>query len=560
MPLDKTQTITVSLFLRPMTPVAPPVAGAPPMDPATFAAQHSADPADIDAIRAFANDKGLQVVGVHPIQRIVNVSGTIEQLEAAFGADTEQRPTANGEHRFLARAAQPMPHLGIVKTLGWESAPFAQPHFRRRRKHPTAAAVAVEPHAMKPLGPVKTAQMYGVTTRPAGTYRTCHGSILCLGGGYTSSDVAASCQLNGIPVPTIIDESVLGAGNAPGNDADVELMLDIVQMAGAYFARTGQHMTIHVIFCPNTDAGYVTGSGYGAHITNVATESSSWGSSEDNWAQSAGQFDSTAKGSVTLGVTYVAASGDGGATDGTGGLIVDFPAASPYVLGMGGTNLSDAGEVVWNDPQGGSGGGGISGVETPKPPWQSDYPTAGGRCVPDLAANSAPATCGTIVVQGQHMDIGGTSAAAPFMAGILCALCEELPHNIGYLNPLLETMPATCFEDIIKGDNGGFSAKPGPDMCTGRGSPKPLAMLAALKGTAPPPVIPPPVTPPPVTPPPPITPPPTDMTVAQFQANLRASARRKFTADLKTESHLERWSNAYYALFTDNLIASEPIA
>jgi kumamolisin len=549
MPLDKTQTITVSLFLKPMTPIAPPVAGAPPMDAETFAAQHSADPADIENIKQMAAAKGLTVEGVHPVQRIVNVSGTIDQLEAAFGAEVEQRPTPQGEHRFLARAADPMPHLGIVKTLGWESAPFAQPHFRRRHKHAGAGirAEGVEPHAMKPLGPVATAKLYGVTTRPAGIYRTCHGSILCLGGGYTASDVAASCQLNAIPVPTIIDESVLGATNAPGNDADVELMLDIIQQAGAYYARTGKAQTIHVIFTPNTDAGYVGGCSFAAHLANMAAMSTSWGSPENNWSQSASTFDSTAKGAATLGVTFTAASGDGGSTDGTGSNVVDFPAASPYVLGMGGTNLSDVGEVVWNDPGGGAGGGGFSQVETPQPPWQSDYPATGGRCVPDLAANSAPATCGTIVVQGQHLDIGGTSAAAPWMAGMICALSEELPHNIGYLNPLLKMMPATCFEDIVRGDNGGYSAKPGPDLCTGRGSPRPLEMLKALGGAI---VIDPP-------PPPPPPPPPT-LTVAQFQANLRVSARKKYADDLKKESRIEHWTNGYYALLTDNIIASEP--
>jgi kumamolisin len=556
MPLDKSQNITISLFLRPMTPIAPPVPGAPPMDPETFAAQHSADPADIEAIKTMATEKGLTVEGVHPVQRIVNVSGTIDQLEAAFGAEVEQRPTPQGEHRFLARAAQPMPHLGILKTLGWESAPFAVPHFRRRRhRQPPGAAVAeaVEDRAAHPLGPVATAKLYGVTLRPAGTYRTCHGSILCLGGGYTASDVAASCQLNGIPVPTIIDESVLGAGNSPGNDSDVELMLDIIQQAGAYYARTGKAQTIHVIFTPNTDAGYVGGCSFAAHLANMAAMSTSWGSPENNWSQSASTFDSTAKGAATLGVTFTAASGDGGSTDGTGSNVVDFPAASPYVLGMGGTNLSDAGEVVWNDPGGGAGGGGFSQVETPQPPWQSDYPATGGRCVPDLAANSAPATCGTIVVQGQRMDIGGTSAAAPWMAGMICALSEELPHNIGYLNPLLKTMPASCFFDVIRGDNSGYSAQPGPDLCTGRGSPRPLEMLKALGGT----IAPPPVNPPPVNPPP-VQPPPTGMTAAQFQANLRVSARKKYADDLKKESRIEHWTNGYYALLTDNIIASEP--
>jgi hypothetical protein len=144
------------------------------------------------------------------------------------------------------------------------------------------------------------------------------------------------------------------------------------------------------------------------------------------------------------------------------------------------------------------------------------------------------------------------------MAGMIAALCEELPHNIGYLNPLLKTMPATCFSDIVRGDNGGYSAKPGPDLCTGRGSPKPLAMLAALQGTAPPPVTPPPVTPPPVGPPPPLQPPP-NLTVLEFASNLRASLRKRFTADLKSENHIDRWANSYFAKLADDTVAAEII-
>ena len=70
-----------------------------------------------------------------------------------------------------------------------------------------------------------------------------------------------------------------------------------------------------------------------------------------------------------MGVTVLAASGDNGASDGTadGTPTVDFPAASPYVIGCGGTKLTISGagigsEIVWYElsMNEGATGGGVS--------------------------------------------------------------------------------------------------------------------------------------------------------------------------------------------------------
>jgi kumamolisin len=513
--LDKSQTITVSLGLRPMTAIPKPLPGVPTQTPEEFEATHGADPLDIEAIRAFAAEEGLTVVQELPGKRIVRVSGTISQIESAFKTELEQRPTADGEHRFAMHAAPPIPRLGVEAVLGLESAPFAKPHNRKRGNQPHVAGA-------HPLGPVETARRYGVVQRTTAAPRTLAGGILCLGGGYTISDVAAGCAIYGIPVPTIVDHSVSGAHNSPGSDADVELYLDILQMAGAYFARTGKAMTIHVWFCPNTDAGFVGGCLAATHSGLICVLSISWGSSETNWAaQARSQMDQMAQGAGSLGVTITAATGDDGANDGTNSPVPDYPACSPWILGMGGTALTDT-EAAWNSGQGGgAGGGGVSGTE-PAQAWQHDYPpeAMSGRCIPDMSCNSDPATCGLLVAQGQQMAIGGTSAAAPWQAGTIVWQCEELPQNIGYLNPLLAKMPAECFFDITQGNNNGYDAKTGPDLVTGRGSPRPVAMLAALEGLPPP--VNPPGQPPPVNPP--SQPPPAHLTQREKMAIRAAQA------------------------------------
>src|SRR5262249_18997710 len=104
------------------------------------------------------------------------------------------------------------------------------------------------------------------------------------------------------------------------------------------------------------------------------------------------------------GMTICCASGDDGAADEPSGTVdhVDFPASSPWVLGVGGTRLEAdpstmtiSSEVVWNDlaDDEGATGGGVSRL-FPLPGWQAHAgvpPNADGsgkvgRGVPDVAS------------------------------------------------------------------------------------------------------------------------------------------------------------------------------
>ena len=79
-----------------------------------------------------------------------------------------------------------------------------------------------------------------------------------------------------------------------------------------------------------------------------------------------------------LGVTWVAASGSGGAADcdwngsstaplATQGLAVDFPASVPEVTAVGGTDLNEGGGAYWSSSNGASGGSALSYV--PEVSW-----------------------------------------------------------------------------------------------------------------------------------------------------------------------------------------------
>jgi kumamolisin len=235
----------------------------------------------------------------------------------------------------------------------------------------------------------------------------------------------------------------------------------------------------------------------------------SWGQSEDTWtAQARTAMDQAFADATAMGVTVTAAAGDSGSGDTPAGgatAHVDFPASSPHVLACGGTSLladpvtgTVTSEKVWNNgPGNGATGGGVSDTFS-QPPWQtsaavplrgqqhhSSQPNTSGRGVPDVAADADPRTGYQVFVDGKAMVFGGTSAAAPLWAALVCRLSQSLGHRLGLLQPALYAaarpgVTPAGFRDITTGDNGRYHAGPGWDPCTGLGVPDGTALLAAL--------------------------------------------------------------------------------
>jgi kumamolisin len=223
----------------------------------------------------------------------------------------------------------------------------------------------------------------------------------------------------------------------------------------------------------------------------------------DNRPQARAQFRVAAAADVQtsytppqLGVTVIAAAGDGGSADGAndGGNHADFPASSPHVLGCGGTTLDadpDTGsvtsETVWNNGTGGATGGGVS-TAFDRPQWQARAGVPGsGRGVPDVAANADPRTGYQVRVDGTDSVIGGTSAVAPLWAALVARLAQATGRPLGLLAETLYAGTSAGvvppgFRDVTDGDNGGYSAGPGWDACTGLGVPDGAALLARLQG------------------------------------------------------------------------------
>lgn len=229
-----------------------------------------------------------------------------------------------------------------------------------------------------------------------------------------------------------------------------------------------------IYFGRNTTAGF-----YNALVRTVVgghdAISISWGTPELRWTHAAMEaFNNLAKLAGERGITICAAAGDAGSSDGQPGVEVDFPASAPYILGCGGTRLAltdaaYAGESVWNDGDGATGGGLSEHFALP------DYQAAVAngntmRMVPDVAANSDPDTGYLVRVNGRSIEVGGTSAAAPLWAALVCRLNRANGGRLGFLHPALYGLPPGSMRDITQGSNGAYNAEVGFDRCTGLGT------------------------------------------------------------------------------------------
>ena len=298
-------------------------------------------------------------------------------------------------------------------------------------------------------------------------------AIVELGGGWVQSDVDAFFQSINQPSPQITDVSVDQTQNNPNqsigqqNDPDYEVALDIQVAGAAYYVATGKPAVIRVYWAQDIAPAVTQAVADGCDVCSI-----SWGSDESNWgAQAAQQMEQAATAATQAGMIVFAASGDNDSSDGgPTPANVDCPSSCPHVIGCGGTSKTDTAETVWNNDPGktsGEGTGGGFSTLFPMQPWQAGAPNGPGRMVPDVAADADPYTGYIIWVHGQQVSgEGGTSAVAPLYAGLFASFGTKL----GFVTPTL-WQNHLCFNDITQGDNGAYRAAPGPDPCTGLGSP-----------------------------------------------------------------------------------------
>jgi len=212
-------------------------------------------------------------------------------------------------------------------------------------------------------------------------------------------------------------------------------------------------------------------------------------------------------------VTVVVASGDEGAI-GEGSTTpvreVILPTSDPLVLAAGGTILTAnpvtgayISETAWSTPgqppQPGASGGGFSRLFA-RPAYQDGVPGIGAaRGVPDVAADGSGPTGMALAFSApggsyELVGAGGTSAGAPFWAGLIALADQEAGHPLGFVNPAIYRIARgplyhKAFHDITTGNNTvvlngvtitGYQAGPGWDPVTGWGTPDAQVLIPLL--------------------------------------------------------------------------------
>jgi kumamolisin len=454
-----------------------------PISQEVFDRRFGASQDDINLVIAFARLHDLTVLQTSVSERKVILKGSVQKFSEAFQVFLANFIPESGITYRGRSGAIHIPEIlkGIITgVFGLDNRPQARPMFQMLKKdggliHPQDAPVSYNPDA------VAKAYKY---PRDVNGMGECI-ALIELGGGYRNADMQDYFGKLGLPLPQITALSVDGAHNAPStpDSADGEVALDI-EVAGAVAPAA----KIVVYFAPNTDKGFLDAISTAIHDTEnkPSVISISWGASESQWSQQAMQnFNETFMSAAALGVTITVAAGDNGSSDREtdGKAHVDFPSSSPYVLACGGTRLLTNSETVWNELDGGATGGGISDIFT-VPDYQKNISLPAsvnsnkrkGRGVPDIAANADPSSGYNVLVDGQWTVVGGTSAVAPLIAGLIALANQKLKRKSGFIHPKIYASTAPVFKDITSGNNvtaknGGYTAGPGWDACTGLGVP-----------------------------------------------------------------------------------------
>jgi kumamolisin len=190
-----------------------------------------------------------------------------------------------------------------------------------------------------------------------------------------------------------------------------------------------------------------------------------------------GTFWGAAKQATAQGITVCVASGDSGKAE--------SPASNPYVVAVGGTNLTPYpdgtiyGDSVWNNPPAGSSGGGVSSIFY-TPAFQggtTGLASTTYRNVPDVAfaAQNASVWFQGNFMSNQGYEIDGTSWACPQFAALMIEAVAARYQRLGLVNQAIyrgfRSSGNRFIRDIVYGGNGTYNAKVGYDNCSGVGTP-----------------------------------------------------------------------------------------
>ena len=479
------------------------------LTPDQFAARFGMTQADLDKVENWLQQQGFSVDWVARSRTMLRFSGTAAQAEQAFSTQLHYYNVAGARH------IAPSADLSIPAAL----APVVLAVHNLDNFRPTAQIVPnkIQSRAAFTSGqtgsvffaPGDVATMYDVKPLYSGGYNGAGQSIAVMGQSAISvTDIENFQNAAGLPVkdPTMVLVPATGgaafySGDQAESDLDVEWSGALSPGAQIFFVYTGSSSTSNGVFdsieyAVDERIANILSASYGACEPTLGTFSM-----ESVFQQAAAQ-----------GQTIIAASGDAGSTACYVSptttsptqtiqqeLAVNYPASSPYVTGIGGTEITPADsttssgywaaasggndlttslikyipEIAWNDDSNNNGlsatGGGASSLFA-KPSWQTALtPADNARDVPDISLYASPGTSTGVPgylyctsdqsnwSSGQQASCnsgfrdsssnlltvaGGTSFGTPIFAGMLALINQEKGYisGSGNVNSMLYTL------------------------------------------------------------------------------------------------------------------------
>lgn len=492
------------------------------LNPDQFAAQFGVADADITTVSSWLEREGFVVGAVSRSRNRISFSGTAGQVAAAFGAALHNYKGRGETSSQMAPSAD----LSIPAALG--SIVHSIGNLSTFRPHSNVVIPSPRPQPQYTAGgnqvaylvPPDVATIYDVNPAyGAGNYG--NGQTIAIVGqsAVLAQDLAnfqtalgVSIQPQTLHLVPGTGASTIKSGDELESDLDLEYSAAMAPGALVSFYYVGNSRSYNafdsIVYVIDNDL---------AGIISV-----SYASCEPNMG-SAGiaALDLSLEQAAVQGQTVVVAAGDYGSVSCAENALnspvvqhapaVNYPASSPWVVAMGGTQFPDADlgdpvnptywessngellssarsyipEQVWNENGAGlSEGGGGTSIFEPQPLWQTGVPgisTAGFRLVPDISLASSANHPGYLLCTSDPMFaaagscangflsaayplyivIGGTSVAAPIFAGLVAVLNQAKGYTAGQglINPTLYTLASesaiytAAFHDITSGDN-----------------------------------------------------------------------------------------------------------
>lgn len=501
------------------------------LTPAQFHARFSVGSATLAAAQKQLLNMGLTATVTSP--RVLHVTGPANAVQQALGTRLHQATMATGQRKIVSSAATTLP--STLSSLGAVIAGFSGTVHMRTHAHRVGKDNRYSTAGAYWFDDLKQAYDFP-------SYQAYNGKGVTIGilmtGSYQKSDMDLYFAHEKLATPNFSEVKVLGGAPFDVNNS-TETHLDMQQSSGMAPASK-----VVLYNLPDlSDDSILTGLSQIVESNKADVVSMSFGGPEIGYQAAYNNgVDSTyilreeddlmAQGNAQ-GITFVASSGDAGALPvplpacftnpdpttpcGSFQVSAEFPASSPHVTGVGGTNLATtytpsnldsrylyeqanadplASDIFYGTAATGGywGSGGGDSVLFTQPTYQRFVITGNNkvRTVPDLSLHMGGCPGGSsscspddsadiVVIGGQSVGVIGTSASAPDFAGLTALNIQRYGTRLGNENYYIYLLAAAqnagfpdyqVFHKGIPGYNGLYTSGPGAnyDRVLGNGT------------------------------------------------------------------------------------------